>query len=133
MKSKNKIVKESHHNRYKNYRNLISTLLKRAEEKYFTNVFNENIKAIKKTRKGIKTLVLMKQKYNEKPSLITKDKKYINDTVSIANTFNNLFTSATKTVHSKFKFLNKSFRNFLSSEINYSFIITSTNKDAIYR
>ena len=75
----------------------------------------------------------MKQKYNEKPSLITKDKKYINDTVSIANTFNNLSTSVTKTVHSKFKFLNKSFRNFLSSEINYSFIITSTNKDAIYR
>ena len=107
MKNKNKIVKESHHNRYKNYRNLISTLLKRAEEKYFTNVFNENIKAIKKTRKGIKTLVLMKQKYNEKPSLITKDKKYINDTVSIANTFNNLSTSVTKTVHSKFKFLNK--------------------------
>ena len=45
-----------------NYRNLLSTLLKRAKEKYFTNFFNENIKDIKKTLKGIKNLMLMKQK-----------------------------------------------------------------------
>ena len=56
------IMKELHHNNYKSYRNLLSTLLKRAKEKYFTNFFNENIKDIKKTWKGIKTLVSMKQK-----------------------------------------------------------------------
>ena len=48
-KCKNKIQKEFHHNNYKNYRTLLSTLLKRAKEKYFTNFFNENIKDIKKT------------------------------------------------------------------------------------
>ena len=31
--------------------------------------------------------------------------------------------------HSKIKFSNKPFRNFLSSEINYSFITISTNKE----
>ena len=45
VKCKNKTQKEFHHN-YKNYRNLLSTLLKRAKEKYFTNFFNENIKDI---------------------------------------------------------------------------------------
>ena len=90
VKCKNKVMKEFHHNNYKNYRNLLSTLLKRAKEKYFTNFFNENIKDIKKTLKGIKTLVTMKQKSNDTPSLIIKDKKYINDPVSIADTFNNL-------------------------------------------
>ena len=44
-----------------------------------------------KTWKGIKTLVLIKQKNNDTHSLITKDEKYINDPVSIANTFNNFF------------------------------------------
>ena len=73
VKCKNKIMKEFHHNNYKNYRNLLSTLLKRAKEEYFTNFFNENIKDIKKTWKGIKTLVSMKQKNNDTPSLITKD------------------------------------------------------------
>ena len=60
VKCKNKIMKELHHNNYKNYRNLVSTLLKRAKEKYFTNFFNENIKDIKKTWKGIKSLVSTK-------------------------------------------------------------------------
>ena len=49
VKCKNKIMKEFHHNNYKNYRNLLSTLLKRAKQKYFTDFFNENIKDKKKT------------------------------------------------------------------------------------
>ena len=67
MKHKNKIMKEFHHNNYKNYRNRLSTLLKRANEKYFTNFFNENIKDIKETWKGIKTLVSVMQKNNDTP------------------------------------------------------------------
>ena len=69
----------------------------------------------------------MKQENNNTLWLITKDEKYINDPVSVADTFNNFFTSVAEIVHSKIKFSNKSFRNFLSSEINDSFIITSTN------
>ena len=89
VKCKNKILNEFHHNSYKNYRNILSTLLRGAKEKYFTNFLNESIKDIKKTWKRIKYLVSMKQKNNGTLSLITKDRKYINDPVSIANTFNN--------------------------------------------
>ena len=46
----------------------------------------------------------MKQKNNDTPSLITKNEKYINDPVSIANTFNNFFTSITKIAQSKSNF-----------------------------
>ena len=60
-------MKEFHHNNYKNYRNRLSTLLKRANEKYFTNFFSENIKDIKETWKGIKTLVSVMQKNNDTP------------------------------------------------------------------
>ena len=88
MKCKNKILKEFHNNSYKKYRNLLSTLLKRAKEKCFTNFYNENIKDIKKTWKGIKTSISMKQKSNGTTSLITKDEKDINDPVLIINSFN---------------------------------------------
>ena len=54
VKCKNKTIKEFHHNSYKDYRNLLSTLVKRAKEKYFKNFFNENIKDIQKTWKAIK-------------------------------------------------------------------------------
>ena len=133
MKCKNKILKKFHHSNYKNYRNPLSTLLKRPKEKHFTNFFKENIKDKKKTQKGIKTLVSMKQKNNGTSSLISKDEKYINDPVPVANAFNNFFTSVAEIVHSKIKFSNKSFRKLLSSEINDSFIITSANKEKNYK
>ena len=66
MKYKNKIMKELHHNNYKNCRNFLSTLLERAKEKYFTNFFMQNIKDVKNTWKGIKTLESMKQKKKKK-------------------------------------------------------------------
>ena len=113
---KNKIRKELYHNNYKSYRNLLSTLLKRAKEKYFINF-----------------LLSIKQKNNDTPSLITKDERYINGPVSIANTFRNIFTSVAEIVHSKIKFSSKLFKEFLSSETNDSFLITSTNKEEIYK
>ena len=75
----------------------------------------------------------MEQRNHDAPSLFTKDETYITDPVSIANTFNDFFTSVAEIVHSKVKFSNKSFRNFLQSEINDFFIITSTNKEEIYK
>ena len=45
----------------------------------------------------------------------------------------NFFTSVAETVQSKIKFLNKSFRSFLSNKNNDSFVKTATNKEAIYR
>ena len=42
------------------------------------------------------------------------------------------FTTVAETVHSKIKFSNKSFKNFLSSETNDSFLTASTNKEEIF-
>ena len=83
--------------------------------------------------KRYKSPSINEAKNNGTPSLITEDEKYINNIVSIANTFNKFFTSLTVNVHSKIKFSNKSFRNFLSSEINDSFTITSSNTEEIYK
>ena len=83
VKYKNQNLKEIYHNNWKTYRNLLSKLLKRAKEKYFTKFFNENIKVKKK---------------NDTPSIIRNDEKYINDPIAIANTFNNFFASIAETV-----------------------------------
>ena len=112
VKCKNQKLKEFYHNNFKTYRNLLLTLLKRAKEKYFTKFFNENIENIKKTWIGIKSLVSMKHKNDDTPSIIKNDKKYINDPIAITITFNNFFTSIAETVQSKIKFSNKPFRSF---------------------
>ena len=79
----------------------------------------------------IKSLVSMKHKSNDTPSIIRIDEKNINDSIAIANNFNNLFTSIAETARSKIKFSNKSFRSFLSTKNNDSFIIIVTNKKEI--
>ena len=71
----------------------------------------------------------MRHKNNDTPSIIRNDKKYINHPIPIANTFNNFFTSTAETVQSEIKFSNKSFKSFLSTKSNESFIITTTNKE----
>ena len=65
--------------------------------------------------------------------MIRNDKKYINDPIAIANTFNNYFKSIAETAQSKIKFSNKSFRRFLSTKNNDSFIIIAINKEEIYK
>ena len=69
----------------------------------------------------------MKHKNNDTPTIIRNDDKYINYPIAIANTFNNFFTLIAETVQSK----NKSFRSFLSTKNNDSFIIIATNKKEI--
>ena len=70
----------------------------------------------------------MKHENNDPPPIIKNDEKYINDPIAIANTFNIFFTSIAETVQSKMKFSNKSFKSFLSTKNNDSFVITATNK-----
>ena len=73
----------------------------------------------------------MKHKNNDMPSTIRNDEKYSNDPIAIANTLINFFTLVAETVQSKIKFSNKSFRIFLSTKNNDSFIIAATNKEEI--
>ena len=70
----------------------------------------------------------MKLKNNDTLSIIRNDEKYIKGLIASANIFSNFFTSIAEAVQSKIKFLNKSFRSFLSTKSNDSFIIIAKNK-----
>ena len=72
-------------------------------------------------------------KSNGIPYIIRNNEKYINDPTTIANTFKNFFTSIAETVQSKINVSNKSSRGVLSTKNNDSFIITTTNKEQIYK
>ena len=76
----------------------------------------------------------VKRKNNGTPSIISiirNYEKYMNDRIAIANTFNKSFPLVAENVQSKIKFPNKSFRNFLSTKNNDSFIINNTNKEEL--
>ena len=124
-------MKEFHHNNYKNYRNLLSTFLKRAKKLFHKLQWKQQ--RYKDDLGSFKNFSINEAKKQWHTSINHQRWKIHYDPVWIANTFNNFFTSVAEIVHSKIKFSNKSFKKFLSSEINDSFLITSTNKEEIYK
>ena len=81
------MLKKNLHLQYKNYRDLLSTLLKGSKQTYFSFYFKDNIKDIKKTWKGIKSVISMKSKNCDIPSSVLNNGKYITKSTTIANIF----------------------------------------------
>ena len=104
----------------------------KGQKKYLTKFFNENIKDIRKTWICIKSLVSMKHKNSDTPSIIRNGEKYISDPITITNTFINC-SGWIRLFSQKIKLPNKSFRIFLSTKNNAFFILTATNKLEICR
>ena len=81
------------HKKYKQYRNLISTLLKRSKRLYFTKFFNDNLNNLKNTWKGIKNLISFKTVSHCPSSSIYYKNKTGTSPFEIANGFNNYFSN----------------------------------------
>ena len=62
---------------------------------------------------------------NDSSTLIIHEGNFIADPISIANVFNDFFSTVAQKVQSKIKFSNKSFSHFLPPNIQYESIILS--------
>ena len=111
---------------YKNYRGLLSTLLKDSNQTNLSSYFKDNIKDIKKTWKGIKSIIYMKSKNSDIPSSILNNGKCITESTTIANIFNDFLHSVAPAIQSKIKSSCKSFNEYLPSKNYDSFTITPT-------
>ena len=124
----NTILKKDLHLQYKNYRKLLSTLLQDSKQTYFSSNFKKNIKDVQKTWKVIKSIISIKGKNSDIPSPFLNNGKYITESTTIANIFNDFCHSAPPAIHSKMKFSCKSFNDYLPSKNYDSFTITPTSK-----
>ena len=91
-------TKEQLHTRYKEYRNLLSTLLKRSKTNYYNHYFNINWNNIKNTSKGIKSILNIKPDPSDIPKILTANDGTITNPVEIAYVFNNYFSSITSQI-----------------------------------
>ena len=80
------------HIKYKSYRNVLSTLMKNSKRNYLTKFFDNNLKNLKNTSKGIKSIISMKSSSNF-PILLTYQNENIDKTERIANMLNNYFST----------------------------------------
>ena len=93
-------MKEELHQKYKNYRNTIATLMKKSKQNYFTKYFETNIKNLK----GIKSIISLKNSASSSPNVIYFNNELTSDPLKIANVFNNYFSSIGEKTQSKARF-----------------------------
>lgn len=86
IKYANSIIKKKLHNGSKNFKNMISTLLRQSTKNSFDKYFKYNIINMKNTWKGIKSIIYLQKLTNESPKIITfGDQTVINPQI-IVNT-----------------------------------------------
>ena len=120
-------IKEELHQKYKNYRYTIATLMKKSKQNYFTKYFETNIKNLKNTWKGIKSIISLKNSTSSSPNVTNFNSELTSDPLKIANVFNNYFSLIGEKTQSKTRFSNKNYTDYLRGENFHSFFITPTD------
>ena len=123
-------IKAECHEKYKKYRNLLSTLLKESKQIYYTKYFESNWNNIRNTWKGIKTIISIKNITTTIPHSIEFNNRPITDPTAMSNVFNNYFTSIAEKKKSNIKFSPKH-TNYLPNTNTNTFLLTRTDKNEI--
>ena len=125
-------TKEQLCTRYKEYRNLLSMLLKRSKTNYYNHYFDINWNNIKNTWKEIKSILSIKPNPSDIPKILNTNDSNITNPVEIANFFNSYFSSIASQTKVNIKHSNKRFSDFLTNRARNSFFFSSpTDKDEI--
>ena len=93
IKLKDVTLKNATQTKYKQYRTLLSTLMKENKKSYFTNYFESNLNDLKKTWKGMKNLISLKELPNVAPSNVFDNGRSLTELQEIANAFNKYFVN----------------------------------------
>ena len=83
-----------------------------------TDLFKSNNNDVKKTHKGVKSIISTKNKSNsDSATSIIYEGNFIADPLSILNVSNDVFSTVAQKVQSKIEFSSKSFSDFLPPNI----------------
>ena len=100
MRAKNPESKSFYLERFKKYRNSITSLCRNSKNNYYLTYFRENSGNIKKVWKGINNLLGRKVK-SQVPSSILIGEVTETDPLTIANTFNNYYASVAEKIRAE--------------------------------
>ena len=119
------------HIKYKTYRNMLSTLMKKSKQNYFIKFFENNLKNLKNNWKGIRIVISVKNSSSNSPALLTYQNENIDNLERLTNIFNNYFSTIGEKTQAKIKHSHKNYTDYLTNEIPESFFLSPTNKEEI--
>ena len=131
IKLKEPTLKNEAHTKYKLYRNMLATLLKRSKRTYFSSFFQNHVNDLKNTWKGIKRIISLKDSRSTVPSTNIKDNISLINPKDIADAFNNYFSNVATGITSSINYSRNKFFDFLPQININSFFINPTDKTEI--
>ena len=130
-KLKDPVKKTETHDKYKNYRNLLATIIKKSKKKYYNEFFKTKINNIKNTWKGIRNLISCKESASPYIHLLSQENKTVSNPKKIVNIFYDYFSTIAEKTKAKVRFSNKSFDEFLQHPNKNSSFLRPTSSDEI--
>ena len=113
-----------YHSKFKLYRNKLNRLLRISKRIYYNNYFVQNINDTKRLWKGIKQIIHFKSKVKNIIMKIVNGENEINNSVDIANAFNDYFSNIGTTLASKIPRVGVSPMQYLTGYSSDNFFIS---------
>ena len=113
--------------RHKQYRNRLSTVLKKVNNFILTDFFQENIKDLKNMWRGIKKIISSNNSNHIFLTAITVNNETITNPSDIANAFNNYFATVAIDIQSSIRFSKKKYYDYLLPLNIELFFLTPTD------
>ena len=109
---------------------MLSILLKKVNN-YFTKFFENNLKNLKNTWRGIKRIISKKSPFSNCLTLLTFQNENIDNPERIANIFNNYFSTIGEKIQAKIKHSRKKYTDYLTNENPDMFFLSPADKEEI--
>ena len=124
-------LKNEAHTKYKLYRNILATLLKKVNIHISHPFFQNHVNDLKNTCKGIKRIISLKDSRSTVPSTIIEDNISLINPKDIVDAFNNYFSNVATGIKSSITYSRNKFFDFLPQININSFFINPTDKTEI--
>ena len=121
IKCNDTVRKKELHLQFKMLRNEIVSLIKNNKKNYYKNYFSENAKDIKKTWKGIKSIINIHNIKSSQPCSMLIDKETNSNPLEIANGFNNYFSKVAHNLQENIYAAGSNFSDYLVNPSEHSF------------
>ena len=131
IKAKDETIKEELHARYKNLRNRIVSMIRQSKKLHYQKYFTENANDIRKTWKGIKNIINIRDANKGQPTSMFIGKDISTDPTKIAEGFNSFFSSIAKNLQEKIYFAGDDYMNYLNEPLNQRFLFESADTTEI--
>ena len=110
---------------------MLSAILKQSKTNYYNHYFETNWNSIKNTRKGLKSILNIKNISAEIPKTLAVDGTTTSNPMEISDIFNNYFSSIATKTKLNIAFSHKHFSDFHKNRSNISFFVSPTDKTEI--